>query len=73
MKCLELSKSFLTIDLGISQATVFDNEQKEALDGKVLEKVSQILKVPIETIKTWVIKLLIILLIHLITIPKQME
>ena len=48
---LGIKQESLAFDLGVSQATVSDYEQKEELDEKVLEKVSQALKVPIEAIK----------------------
>ena len=48
---LGIKQESLAFDLGVSQATVSDYEQKEALDEKILEKVSQALKVPVEAIK----------------------
>ncbi len=48
---LGIKQESLAFDLGVSQATVSDYEQKEALDDKILEKVSLALKIPIEAIK----------------------
>jgi len=48
---LGIKQESLAFDLGVSQATVSDYEQREALDEKLLEKVSQALKVPVEAIK----------------------
>ncbi|WP_128330793.1 helix-turn-helix domain-containing protein [Apibacter sp. HY039] len=48
---LGIKQESLAFDLGVSQATVSDYEQKEALDEKILEKVSKVLKVPVEAIK----------------------
>ena len=48
---LGIKQESLAFDLGVSQATVSDYEQKEALDDKILEKVSIALKIPIEAIK----------------------
>ena len=48
---LGIKQESLAFDLGVSQATVSDYEQKEALDDKILEQVSLALKIPIEAIK----------------------
>ncbi|WP_128330707.1 helix-turn-helix domain-containing protein [Apibacter sp. HY039] len=48
---LGIKQESLAFDLGVSQATVSDYEQKEDLDDKILEKVSSALKVPVEAIK----------------------
>ena len=48
---LGIKQESLAFDLGVSQATVSDYEQKEALDEKILEKVSQALKVSVDAIK----------------------
>ncbi|MGM5630831.1 helix-turn-helix transcriptional regulator [Apibacter raozihei] len=48
---LGIKQESLAFDLGVSQATVSDYEQKELLEDKILEKVSQALKVPVEAIK----------------------
>ncbi len=48
---LGIKQEALALDLGVSQTTISDYEQKEELDEKLLEKVSQVLKVPVEAIK----------------------
>ncbi|TWP29688.1 XRE family transcriptional regulator, partial [Apibacter muscae] len=48
---LGIKQESLALDLGVTQSTVSDYEQKEQLEDKILEKVSQALKVPMEAIK----------------------
>ncbi|TWP24283.1 XRE family transcriptional regulator [Apibacter muscae] len=48
---LGIKQESLAFDLGVTQSTVSDYEQKEQLEEKVLEKVSTALKVPVEAIK----------------------
>ncbi|TWP30156.1 XRE family transcriptional regulator [Apibacter muscae] len=48
---LGIKQESLAFDLGVTQSTVSDYEQKEQLEEKVLEKVSKALKVPVEAIK----------------------
>ncbi|TWP28925.1 XRE family transcriptional regulator [Apibacter muscae] len=48
---LGIKQESLAFDLGVTQSTVSDYEQKEQLEDKILEKVSQALKVPVEAIK----------------------
>ncbi|TWP30834.1 XRE family transcriptional regulator [Apibacter muscae] len=48
---LGIKQESLALDLGVTQSTVSDYEQKEQLEDKILEKVSQALKVPVEAIK----------------------
>ncbi|WP_246118436.1 helix-turn-helix transcriptional regulator [Apibacter muscae] len=48
---LGIKQEALAFDLGVTQTTISDYKQKEQLEDKILEKVSQSLKVPVEAIK----------------------
>ena len=50
---LGVKQEALAMDLGISQQAVSALEQKEALDREMLEKISEVLKVPVEAIKSF--------------------
>ncbi|HWI90457.1 MAG TPA: helix-turn-helix transcriptional regulator [Flavisolibacter sp.] len=50
---LGVKQEALAMDLGISQQAVSQLEQKEALDKEMLEKISEVLKVPVDAIKNF--------------------
>ena len=50
---LGIKQDALAFDLGISQQAISLLEQREALDKDMLEKVANILKVPVEAIKNF--------------------
>jgi transcriptional regulator with XRE-family HTH domain len=50
---LGVKQDALAFDLGISQQAISQLEQKEALDAEMLEKISAVLKVPVEAIKNF--------------------
>ena len=50
---LGVKQEALAMDLGISQQAISQLEQKEALDKEMLEKISAVLKVPVEAIKSF--------------------
>ncbi len=50
---LGIKQEALAMDLGLSQQTISQLEQKEALDAEVLEKIAKSLKVPVEAIKNF--------------------
>jgi transcriptional regulator with XRE-family HTH domain len=50
---LGIKQDALAMDLGLSQQAISQLEQKEALDGELLEKISKVLKVPVEAIKNF--------------------
>ncbi len=50
---LGIKQDALAMDLGLSQQAISQLEQKEALDGELLEKIAKILKVPVEAIKNF--------------------
>jgi transcriptional regulator with XRE-family HTH domain len=50
---LGIKQEALASDLGLSQQAISSLEQKEALDTEMLEKISQVLKVPVEAIKNF--------------------
>ncbi len=50
---LGIKQDALAFDLGISQQAISSLEQKEALDKDMLEKIAEILKVPVEAIKNF--------------------
>ncbi|MDB5222150.1 MAG: transcriptional regulator [Chitinophagaceae bacterium] len=50
---LGIKQDVLANDLGLSQQAISQLEQKEALDKDMLEKISALLKVPVEAIKNF--------------------
>jgi len=50
---LGIKQEALASDLGLTQQAVSQIEQKEALDKDMLEKIADILKVPVDTIKNF--------------------
>ena len=48
-----IKQDTLAIDLGLSQQSVSNLEQKETIDPELLEKVARVLKVPVEAIKNF--------------------
>ena len=50
---LGVKQEALAMDLGITQQAVSQLEQKEALDKELLEKIAEVLKVPVEAIKNF--------------------
>lgn len=50
---LGIKQDALAIDLGLSQQTVSQLEQKEELDAVMLKKIAEVLKVPEEAIKSF--------------------
>lgn len=50
---LGIKQDALANDLGLSQQAISQLEQKEALDKEMLEKISDVLKVPVEAIKNF--------------------
>jgi transcriptional regulator with XRE-family HTH domain len=50
---LGVKQEALALDLGLSQQAISQLEQKEALDKEMLEKISFILKVPVDAIKNF--------------------
>lgn len=50
---LGMKQDTLAVELGLSQQAISQLEQKEALDKDMLEKISVILKVPVESIKNF--------------------
>jgi transcriptional regulator with XRE-family HTH domain len=50
---LGVKQEALANDLGLTQQAVSQLEQKEALDKELLEKIAEILKVPVDTIKNF--------------------
>lgn len=50
---LGMKQDTLAFELGLSQQAVSQLEQKEALDKELLEKISAVLKVPVEAIKNF--------------------
>jgi transcriptional regulator with XRE-family HTH domain len=50
---LGIKQETLAYDLGLTQQAVSQLEQKEALDKELLEKIAEILKVPVDTIKNF--------------------
>ena len=50
---LGIKQEALASDLGLTQQAVSQIEQKEALDKDLLEKIADILKVPVDTIKNF--------------------
>ncbi|MEJ0101537.1 MAG: helix-turn-helix transcriptional regulator [Bacteroidota bacterium] len=56
---LGIKQDALAFDLGISQQAISLLEQREALDKDMLEKVANILKVPVEAIKNLMMKKLL--------------
>jgi transcriptional regulator with XRE-family HTH domain len=50
---LGMKQDALAFELGLSQQAVSQLEQKEALDKELLEKISAVLKIPVEAIKNF--------------------
>ncbi|MBO9681196.1 MAG: helix-turn-helix transcriptional regulator [Flavisolibacter sp.] len=50
---LGVKQEALAMDLGITQQAVSALEQKEALDKEMLEKIADVLKVPVDAIKNF--------------------
>ena len=50
---LGMKQDTLALELGLSQQAVSQLEQKEALDKELLEKISAVLKIPVEAIKNF--------------------
>jgi transcriptional regulator with XRE-family HTH domain len=50
---LGIKQEALASDLGISQQAISALEQKEALDKEMLEKIADVLKVPVDAIKNF--------------------
>ncbi len=50
---LGIKQDALAMDLGLSQQAISQLEQKEALDGELLEKIAKILEVPVEAINNF--------------------
>lgn len=50
---LGVKQDALAIEMGLSQQAISALEQKEALDRDVLEKIANVLKVPVEAIKNF--------------------
>jgi len=50
---LGMKQDTLALELGLSQQAISQLEQKEALDKELLEKVSAVLKIPVEVIKNF--------------------
>lgn len=50
---LGMKQDTLAFELGLSQQAVSQLEQKEALDKELLEKISAVLKIPVEAIKNF--------------------
>jgi len=50
---LGMKQDTLALELGLSQQAISQLEQKEALDKDMLEKVSAVLKIPVEVIKNF--------------------
>ena len=50
---LGMKQDTLAFELGLSQQAVSQLEQKEALDKDLLEKISAVLKIPVEAIKNF--------------------
>lgn len=50
---LGIKQEALASDLGLTQQAVSQLEQKEALDREMLEKIAEILKVPVDAIKNF--------------------
>jgi len=50
---LGIKQDTLAIDLGLSQQSVSLLEQKETLDAELLDKISKVLKVPVEAIRNF--------------------
>ena len=50
---LRIKQDTLAFELGLSQQTVSALEQKEALDKDMLEKIANVLKIPVEAIKNF--------------------
>jgi transcriptional regulator with XRE-family HTH domain len=50
---LGIKQEALAMDLGLSQQAISQVEQKEALDAEMLEKISKVLKVPVDAIKNF--------------------
>jgi transcriptional regulator with XRE-family HTH domain len=50
---LGIKQDALAMDLGISQQAISALEQKEALDRDMLEKIAEVLKVPVDAIKNF--------------------
>lgn len=50
---LDIKQETLALDLGISQQTVSDLEQREEIEDAMLKKVAQALNVPVEAIKSF--------------------
>ena len=50
---LGMKQDTLALELGLSQQAISQLEQKEALDKDMLEKISAVLKIPVEVIKNF--------------------
>lgn len=50
---LGVKQEALASDLGLTQQAVSQLEQKEALDKEMLERIAQVLKIPVDTIKNF--------------------
>ena len=50
---LGVKQDALAMELGLSQQAISALEQKEAIDKEMLEKISKVLKVPVEAIKNF--------------------
>lgn len=50
---LQIKQEYLAVQMGLSQQAISNMEQRETIDAPTLEKISAILKVPIELIKNF--------------------
>ena len=50
---LQIKQEYLAVQMGLSQQAISNIEQRETIDAPTMEKISAILKVPVELIKNY--------------------
>lgn len=50
---MQIKQEYLAVQMGLSQQAISNMEQRETLDAPTLEKISSILKVPVDVIKNY--------------------